>query len=79
MFLKFRAAINHKFERDVFFQVFWLWRDHYSWTCQPVILILFLFHFFDGIARLTTRNHFMALRLWMSLGGEFQTITFNPS
>ena len=20
----------------LFYSVFWLWRDHYSWTCQPV-------------------------------------------
>jgi len=24
------------FNSWIFYKVFWLWRDHYSWTCQPV-------------------------------------------
>ena len=24
------------FNSWLFYSVFWLWRDHYSWTCQPV-------------------------------------------
>ena len=24
------------FNSWIFYKVFWLWRDHYDWTCQPV-------------------------------------------